>query len=157
MVLALLFPWSNGLLVIFSAIILLFLLKSINLKDRLWLFAFVAALLIAAVTIYQIVGYNNLIEQLRDREAKIAALEKEYQEKKLKIASARSSFDSATKDVAGSRSELDAVRKKANAEFDRTISEIKTIYADISDEELDRRFNDAVTKARRNFKNNVFK
>ncbi len=148
--------WPNALIIILSSIVLLFLMKSISLKDKLWLASVVSILIVAVLSIGQIVSYNNLIEQIRNKEAALENVKDEYARLKTGTESARSIFADARKDVSVSRQELDDLRTKVTAEFERTIREIRSVYANISDEELNRRFNNAVRKARQNFQNNVF-
>ena len=158
MVLALFFftHWSNVLAIILCCIVVLFLLKSINIKDKLWLASVVSIAIVALLSVEQIVSYSNLLEQLREKESALDSLKCEYATLKAQTESARSTFAEAKQVVSVSRKELDDLRTKVNAEFERTILEIRSVYADISDEELNRRFNNAVRKARQNFQNNVF-
>jgi ABC-type nickel/cobalt efflux system permease component RcnA len=141
---------SNAVLILLCGVILLFLLKKVNVRDKLWIASVAGTLLIVFISINQIVTYNNLMEQLRDKEAAVAVLTAEYAKLKSESASARSTVADARKDVSLSRQELDELRKKVNAEFERTIREIRSVYANISDEQLSRRFNNAVRKARQN-------
>jgi hypothetical protein len=149
--------WSNGLILLSCAVVLLFLLKSINIKDKLWLASICGVLTVALISIYQIIAHNNLMEQLREKEAKIAALQTEYDRMIAETEHARTTFEEARGAVKTSRAELDALQKKVNAEFDKTVNEIKRIYANISDEELDRRLNETIRKSRKSLQTNVFK
>ena len=148
--------WSNVLVIILSGVVVLFLLKSINLKDKLWVASVVSIAFVALLSVEQIVSYSNLIEQLREKESALETLKSEYATLKTKTESARSSLADAKEGVSMSREQLNELRTKVTAEFERTIREIKSVYASISDEELNRRFNNAVRKARQNFQNNVF-
>ena len=148
--------WSGSLTILLCAVVLLFLIKSINIKDRLWLASVCSVSIVALIALYQIIAQNNLLEQLREKEAKIASLQSEYDRMKIETQRAQSTFDGAGAAVRTSRNELDELQRKVNAEFDRTVGEIRRIYADISDEDLSRRFNDAVRTSRRNLKTNVF-
>lgn len=146
----------NILVIILSGIIFLFLLKAITFKDKLWLASIVSVLLIAFIAIGQIVSYSNLMEKIQAKEEALENTKKEYAKLKSETESARSMFADAKGDVTLSRQELNDLRNKVTAEFDRTIREIRGVYANISDEELNRRFNNAVRKARQNLQNNVF-
>jgi predicted nuclease with TOPRIM domain len=148
--------WSNLLVIVLSCIVILYLLKSVNLRDRLWLASVVSIAIIALLSLQQIVSYNNLIEQMREKESALESLKTDYATLKAETESARSTFAEAREGVSISRQELNELRTRVNAEFERTIREIKSVYANISDEELNRRFNNAVRKARLNFQNNVF-
>jgi hypothetical protein len=148
--------WSNILVIILCCVIALFLLKFINLKDRLWLASVAGISIVALLSVMQIVSYSNLIEQLREKESALESLNGEYAKLKAETESARAVFAGAKEGVSLSRRELDEIRSRVNAEFERTIHEIKTVYANISDEELHRRFNNAVRRARQNLQNNVF-
>jgi hypothetical protein len=148
--------WSNILVIILCCVIALFLLKFINLKDKLWLASVAGTAVVALLSIMQIVSYNRLVEQLQEKESALESLKGEYAKLKVETESARTVFADAKEGVSLSRRELDEIRSKVNAEFERTIHEIKTVYANISDEEINRRFNNAVRKARLNLKNNVF-
>lgn len=148
---------SNLVLVLFCGIVLLFLLKSAKLTDKLWLASVASIVVVVLISIGQIVSYNNLAEQLRDKESSLDTLKIEYAKLKSTTESARAEFSDARQNVALSRRELDDLRNKVTAEFERTIREIRGVYANISDEELNRRFNNAVRKARQNFQDNVFK
>jgi len=148
--------WSNALIVILSCIVFLFLLKSTNLKDKLWLASVASLLIVALISIGQIVAYNNLVDQLKEKETALENLQTEYTKLKSETDAARSTFTDARGDVWVSRQELDDLRAKVKTEFERTIRDIHVVYADISDEELNRRFNNAVRKARQNLQNNVF-
>lgn len=147
---------SNFLLIIACGIILLFLLKSPKLSDKLWLTSVGGVLLIVLISITQIVFYTNLHQQLMDKEAALQTLTAEYAKMKLETKSAHSEFADAGKDVDLSRRELNELRDKVTTEFDRTIREIHAVYANISDAELNRRFNNAVRKARKNLQDKVF-
>jgi membrane-associated HD superfamily phosphohydrolase len=148
--------WSNVLVIILSGVVVLFLLKSINLRDKLWLASVVSIAIIALLSVGQIVSHNNLIEQLREKELALDTLKSDYAALKTETEPARLKFADAKESVSMSRRELDDLRTKVTAEFERTIREIRSVYANISDEELNRRFNNAVRKARQNFQNNVF-
>ena len=148
--------WSNILVIVLSCVIALFLLKSIDLKDKLWLASVAGIAIVALLSLVQIFSYGRLIEQLQERESALESLKGEYAKLKVETESARAVFAGAKEGVSLSRRELDEIRSRVNAEFERTIHEIKTVYANISDEELNRRFNNAVRKARLNLKNNVF-
>jgi len=148
--------WSNILVIILSCIVVLFLLKSINLKDRLWLASVASIAVVALLSVAQIISSNNLAEQLRVKELALESLKEDYAKLQIDTESARTMFTEAKEGVSISRRELDEIRSRVNAEFERTIHEIKTVYANISNEELNRRFNNAVRKARLNLQNNVF-
>ena len=148
--------WSNVLVIILSGVVVLFLLKSINLKDKLWVASVVSIAFVALLSVEQIVSYSNLIERLREKESALETLKSEYATLKTKTESARLTFADAREGVSMSRRELDDLRTRVTVEFERTIREIKGVYANISDEELNRRFNNAVRKARQNLQNNVF-
>ncbi len=148
---------SNAFLIVLCGVVLLFLLKSVNLKDRLWLASVVSILLIVLISLGQIASYSTLAQRLQQQEASLDTLKMQYDVLKSETASARTTFGEAKQDVAASRKELGDLRNRVNAEFDRTIREIRNVYADISDEDLNRRFNDAVRKAKQNLQNNVFK
>ena len=147
---------SNAILIFLCGVVLLFLLKSINLKDKLWLASIISILLVVLISLSQVVSYYGLVDRLREREAALDTLKTEYAALKSETEAARSTFGNAKKEVALSRKELEDLRTKVNAEFDRTIREIRSVYADISDEELDRRVNNAVRKAREHLRANVF-
>ncbi len=148
---------SNAFLIVLCGVVLLFLLKSVNLKDRLWLASVVSILLIVLISLGQIASYSTLAQRLQQQEASLDTLKMQYDVLKSETASARTTFGGAKQDVAASRKELGDLRNRVNAEFDRTIREIRNVYANISDEDLNRRFNDAVRKAKQNLQNNVFK
>jgi hypothetical protein len=152
MILALLLSlqWPNVLLVLVSLAVLVSLLRIIDLKDTRWIVTFLGTL-----AVYQIVARNSALEQLREKEALIETMKQDYEKLKSETASARTTYDDAKKAAELSRAELDVLRKKVNAEFDRTTTEIKRIYSGISDEELDRRFNDALRRSRGNLQKNV--
>lgn len=158
MILALLLSlqWPNVLLVLVSLAVLVSLVRIINLKDTRWIVSFLGMIMIAVLGIYQILAHNNALEQLREKEALIESMKQDYAKLKSETASARTTYDDAKKETDLSRVELDILRRKVSAEFDRTTTEIKRIYSGISDEDLDRRFNDAVRKSRNNLQKNVF-
>ncbi len=147
---------SNAVLIFLCGIVLLFLLKSIKLNDKLWLASVVSILIIVLITLSHTASYYSLAEKLREQEEALNTLKVEYAVMKSQTDSARATFGDAKRDVALSRTELNELQSKVNAEFDRTVREIRSVYADISDEELNRRFNNAVRKARQNFQKNVF-
>jgi peptidoglycan hydrolase CwlO-like protein len=159
MVLALVFlgQWSNILVVFLSLVVLVSLIRWINFKDKVWLSGFVAVILVALISVLQIFAYNNLADQLSDKEVALETMSNNYTKLKSASDEARATYDDVRKNVHTSKSELDDLQRKVNAEFERTVAEIKRIYADISDEELDRRVNAIVRKANRNLQNNVFK
>ena len=147
---------SNVVLIILCGVVLLFLLKSITFKDKLWMASVASVLLIVLISIGQIVSMNDLAQHLRDREAALDTMKMAYATLKAETESAQSTFSNAKRDVSLSRQELDQIRSKVTAEFERTVREIRGVYANISDEELNRRFNNAVRKARLHLENNVF-
>jgi hypothetical protein len=149
--------WPNLLVIVLSCIVILFLLKSTNLKDRLWLASVISIAIIALLSLQQIVSNSNLISQLQEKESALESLKTDYATLKAETESARSTFAEAKEGVSTSRQELNELRTRVNAEFERTIRDIKSVYANISDEDLNRRFNNAVRKARQNLQNNVFK
>jgi Skp family chaperone for outer membrane proteins len=159
MVLALVFfgQWSSILVVFLCLVVLASLIRSINVKDKVWLSGFVAILLVALISVLQIFAYSNLAEQLSGKEAALETMSNNYTKLKSESENGRTTYDDLRKNVHTSKSELDDLQRKVNAEFERTVAEIKRIYADISDEELDRRVNAIVRKANRNLQNNVFK
>jgi hypothetical protein len=148
--------WSNLLVVVLSCVVILFLLKSVNLRDKLWLASVVSIAIIALLSVQQIVSYSNLISQLQEKESALDSLKTDYAKLKTETESARATFAEAKERVSKSRQDLMDLRTRVNAEFERTIREIKSVYANISDEDLNRRFNNAVRKARQNLQNNVF-
>lgn len=158
MILALLlsFQWPNVLLFFVSLAVLVSLLRIINLKDTRWIVSFLGMIVIAVLAFYQIVAHNIALEQLRQKEALIETMKQDYEKLKSETASARTAYDDTKRQTDLSRGELDVLKKKVNAEFDRTTTEIKRIYSGISDEDLDRRFNEAVRRSRNNLQNNVF-
>jgi septal ring factor EnvC (AmiA/AmiB activator) len=147
---------SNALLVLLCGVVLVFLLKKVNVRDKLWLASVASVVLIVFISIDQMVVYYNLLQQLSDKEAAIALLTKEYARMKSETAEAGSTFNETKKEVSLSRRELEELRKKVNSEFEQTIRDIRGVYADISDEELNRRFNNAVRRARKNLNTIVF-
>ncbi|HEY6952929.1 MAG TPA: hypothetical protein VI758_11010 [Bacteroidota bacterium] len=147
---------SDFIVIILCCVVFLFLLKSINLRDKLWLASVAAVGIVALLSIVQIVSYADIAEQLRQKEMTIDTLKNDYARLKSETESARASFTNAKTSIAVSRQELSDLRKKVNTEFERTIKEIRAVYADIADEELDRRFNNAVRKSRQNFQKNIF-
>ena len=148
--------WSDIIIIFLCAIVFVFLLKSIKLNDRLWLGSVVSVIIVALLSVDHIVSYGSLMEQLREKEAALESMKEDYQKLKTETKSARATFASAKEGVVMSRQEMDDLRARVNAEFERTIGEIRRVYANISDEELNRRFNNAVRKARQNLQNNVF-
>ncbi len=148
--------FPNAILIALSGVILLFLLKSINLASKLWVASAASAFVIALVSLLQIFSLNGLAEDLREREAVVDSLSRKYARLKSETIQARSAFSDSGSEVKLSRKELDELQMKVNAEFDRTVAEIRSVYADISDEELNRRVNSAVRKARRNLQTRVF-
>jgi hypothetical protein len=118
--------------------------------------SFFGTIVIAVLAFYQIVARNTALEQLRENEALIETMKQDYEKLKSETVSARTAYDDTKRQTDLSRGELDILRKKVNAEFDRTTTEIKRIYSGISDEDLDRRFNEAVRRSRNNLQNNVF-
>lgn len=147
---------SNVVLIMLCGIVLLFLLKTMKPTDKLWLASVASILCIVLLAMSQIASYNNLSQQLQDKEAALQVLTAEYARVKAATESARASYSDARKDVSISRQEFDDLRNKVTAEFERTIREIRSVYAEISDEELNRRFNNAVRKARQHLRENVF-
>ncbi len=147
---------SNAILIFLCGIILLFLLKSIKVNDRLWIAGLISVLLIVFISITQMVSYNNLAEQVREKEAVLDTLRIEYARLKSRTSAAQIAYVDAKNTVTMSRLEFDDLQKRVNSEFERTISEIRSLYSQISDEELDRRANNAIRRARSNLKNNIF-
>lgn len=147
---------SNAVLLFLCGVILLFLLKSVNLKDKLWLASVVSVLLVVLISLTQIASYYSLVERLREREEALESLKTAYAALKSETDAARETYAGAKKDVTLSRYELNELKSKVNTEFDRTVRDIRSVYAGISDEELNRRFSDAVRKAKQNFQKNVF-
>ena len=153
-----LFPHlSNILLILLCGVILLSLLKFPRLTDRLWLAGIASVALIVLISIGQIVSYNRLAERLAQKEATLDTLKSQYASLKSLTQKAKSEFAAVGNDVRLSRQEYGILKERVTAEFDRTIRDIHTVYAAISDEELDRRFTIAVRKARKNLQDNVFK
>lgn len=148
--------WPNVLLVLVSLAVLVSLVRIINLKDTRWIVSFLGTIVIAVLAVYQVVVHNNALEQLREKEVLIETMKQDYEKLKAETASARTTYNDTKKETDLFRTELDVLRKKVNAEFDRTTAEIKRIYSGISDEELDRRFNDAVRRSRNNLRKDVF-
>ena len=148
--------FSNAVLIVLCGIVLLFLLKSIKVTDKLWIASVVSILLVVFISIGQMVSSNELSEKVRQKEAYLDTLRIEYANLKSETSAARVAYNDAKDEVTMSRREFDELQKEVNAEFERTISEIRTVYSGISDEELNRRANNAIRKARFNLKNNVF-
>ena len=148
--------FSNALLIFLCGVVLLYLLKSIHLKDRLWLASVASILVIVLVSLGQIASYYSMNERLRAREAALDTLKLQYTSLKSSTETARLTYGGAKQDVVSSRKELDEIRSRVDAEFDRTIREIRRVYSDISDEELNRRVDAAVRTAKQNLRKNVF-
>ncbi len=147
---------SNACLIFLSGIVLLYLLKSLNLKDKFWFASVVSILFIVLISLGQIASYYGLVAQLREKEQALESLKVQYAVLKSSTEAAGSAYGKTKRDVAESRRQLEAVRAKVDAEFNRTIREIRKVYSTISDEEMNRRFNDAVRTAKQNLRNNVF-
>ncbi len=147
---------SNAVLIILCGMILLFLMKSMKLNDRLWIISVASVVLIVVISIVQMVSYGNLSEQVREKEAALDTLRTEYAILKSETSTARIAYADAKNSVTMSHREYEDLEKEVNREFERTIDEIRTVYSNISDEDLDRRANDAIRKARLNLKKNVF-
>ncbi len=147
---------SNALLIFLCGIVLLFLLKSIRISDKLWVASFVSVLLIVLISITQTVSYNSLYEQMREKEAMLDTLRIDYAKMKSETVAARVVYADAKTDVTMSRREFENLQKQVNAEFERTVSEIRSVYSQITDEDLDRRANNAIRRARLNLRTNIF-
>ena len=147
---------SNAILIVLCAIVLLFLLKTMKVSDKLWVASVGSTILIVVIAVVQIVSYNNLAKQVQHKEAVLDTLRCEYGKLKSETEIARARHSEARAEVSMSRMEFEELQKKVTAEFDRTIQEIRNVYANISDEELNRRVNNAVRKARLNLQNSVF-
>ncbi len=148
--------WSNFFLVLLSVIILVFLLRTVQIRNRLWIASFIAAILVGLISISHIVAYNSLLEQLKNQEAALESMKSTYEKLKSESVAARGNYDDSRSNVKSSREELEVIKQRLNTEFDKAIREIRAVYAGISDEELDRRVNNAVRKARQNLQKNVF-
>ena len=147
---------SNACLIFLSGIVLLYLLKSMNLKDKFWFASIVSILFIVLISLGQIASYYGLVAQLREKEQALDTLKLQYAMLKSSTEAAGSAYGETKRDVAESRKQLEAIRAKVDAEFNRIIREIRKVYSNISDEEMNRRFNDAVRTAKQNLRNNVF-
>ncbi len=147
---------SNAVLIVFCGVILLFLLKSMKIRDKLWIASIVSILLIVLTSIIQIVSYNNLWEEVRQKESLLDTLRTEYAKLKSESAAARVTYADTKNAIRMSRQEFDQLQKNIDDEFERTVAEIRSVYANISDEDLDRRANNAIRKARYNLKNTIF-
>lgn len=149
--------WSNVLIVLLSIVILVFLLRSIQITNKLWLSSFIAVILIGLITISHIVAYNSLTEQLKNQEAAIDTMKANYEILKSESVAAQGAYEESRNGVKTSREDLAIMKQRLNTEFDKAIRDIRTVYAGISDEELDRRANNAVRKARQTLQKNVFR
>lgn len=148
--------FSNAVLIVLCGIVLLFLLKSIRVGDKLWVASVASAILIVIISVVQIVSYNNLAKQIEQKEAVLDTLRCEYAKLKSETEAAQPRYIEAKEAVSMSRQEFQDLQNKVTAEFERTIQEIRKVYANISDEELNRRVNNAVRRARFNLQNSVF-
>jgi hypothetical protein len=149
--------FSNAVLITLSGLVLVFLLKSIRVTDKLWIASVVSVLLIVLISIAQIVSYNELSERVRQQEAVLDTLRTEYARLKDETGVARAAYIDAKNTITMSRQEFGELEKAVGAEFERTMNEIRGVYSQISDEDLNRRANNVIRRARLNLKNNVFR
>ncbi len=148
--------WSSAFLALLSVIILIFLFRSIQITNKLWLASVVSAVLIGIISVAHIFAYNSLLDRLKNQEAALEEMKSKYETMKAETAAARETYNDSRANATSSKEDLEKRKAKLNTEFDKAVGEIRSVYAGISDEELDRRVNSAVRKARQNLQHNVF-